>query len=239
MIDMHSHILPSIDDGASCIEESVNMIREAYNAGFTAIVSTSHYIEESYNISKHTRIDLINKIENILREENINIQIYNGAEAYIATNLIELIKKDILPTLNNSRYLLMELPMNSQIIKLNQIVYDLKANGIIPIIAHPERYTYVDKKISFLKELYSQGVMFQCNYGSFIGKYGKNAERIMKKLLKEDLVYCLGTDVHRCKSTYIEMPIILKKLEKLIGKSKLNELSNLNPNKIIQNESIL
>lgn len=238
MIDMHTHILPNIDDGSNNIEESIEMLKEAQEAGFTGLVSTSHFIEESYNTTSKEREELINNINNKLILENINIKIYNGAEAYISNNLNELINKSILPTINGSRYLLMELPMNSEIIYLDEIIGSLKQNGIIPIIAHPERYSYVQKNPNMLAKLIEQGVLFQANYASIIGKYGKQAEKTIKKLLKSNMIHFLGTDAHRSKSVYIQMNIILKKIEKLIGKEKLEKISTINPTKVINNKEI-
>lgn len=238
MIDMHSHILPGIDDGSQSIEESIKMIKEAKEAGFTEIISTSHYIEESYNSSKYEREELIKNINEKLEAENINIKIYNGAEAYISTNLNDLIEKEKLPTINESKYLLMELPMHSEILYLDNIIYDLKTNGITPIIAHPERYSYVQRNPKVLENLIDKGVLFQANYGSIIGKYGKDAEKTLKRLLKSNMIHFLGTDTHRSGTVYIQMNKILKKLEKLIGKEKLELLSTINPQKVLKNEDI-
>ena len=239
MIDMHTHILPGIDDGSGSIEESIKMIKEAKEAGFTEIVSTSHYIEESYNFSKHEREELIKNINKELERENVDIKIYNGAEAYISTNLNQLIEKGEVPTINESKYLLMELPMHSEILYLDNIIYNLRTNGIIPIIAHPERYSYVQKNPKMLQDLINKGVLFQGNYGSIIGRYGKDVEKTLKKLLKNNMIHFLGTDTHRSESVYIQMDKILKKLEKLIGKEKLEFLSKRNPQKILNNEDII
>lgn len=239
MIDMHSHILPEIDDGAKSIEESIEMIKEAYKAGFTAIVSTSHYIEDSYDVSKQKRYELIKIIEKRLENENIDITIYNGAEAYVNTNLNDLIKKEELVTINETKYLLIELPMNNKIIYLNEIISELKDNGIIPIIAHPERYSYVQKDPKILNDLIDQGVLFQSNYGSLIGKYGKDAQKAVKKLLKNNMIQLLGTDTHRSNSTYTQMDEIIKKFTKLLGKEKFEILSTVNPLKVIANEKII
>lgn len=238
MIDMHSHILPNIDDGSQSLETSIQMLKEAYDAGFTSVISTSHYIEESWCTSKKEREKLIEEINKKLKEEAVNIKIYNGAEAYVSTNLNKLIKEADLPTINETRYLLMELPMNSEIIYLNEIIYELKADGIIPIIAHPERYSYVQKEPKIIENLVKKGVLFQANYGSIIGKYGRTAEKTVKRLLKNDLIHFLGTDTHRGNSIYTEMEKILKKLTKLIGKEKLEILSNINPQKVLKNEEI-
>ena len=233
MIDIHCHILPGIDDGSRDVEESMEMIREAYKAGFTNIISTSHYIEESYNVPKAKRQELIDMLNSKIEQEGMNIKIYNGAEAYITPNLVELIKAEELPTMNGTRYLLMELPMHNQILSLESIVSKVINQGITLIIAHPERYSYVQKNYKILNELADMGVLFQANYGSCIGQYGKEAEKTLKKLLKANRISFFGTDCHRAGSVYEKMPEILKKLEKMIGKEKLEELTTTNPQKLL------
>lgn len=93
MIDFHSHILPEIDDGSRDINETYDMIKEAYNAGFTDIISTSHYIDGSYDCDKKTRENLIENIQQGLQSKKMDIKIYNGAEAYVSRDLNLLVKK--------------------------------------------------------------------------------------------------------------------------------------------------
>ena len=238
MIDMHTHILPNIDDGSESMEETIKMLKEAKEAGFTDIITTSHYIENSYDITKRERKNIINEIKSKSDIENINIKLYNGAEAYISNNIYELIEKEELPTLNNSKYLLMELPMNNKVLYLENVIYSLESKGITPIIAHPERYSYVQKDIKFVEELVERGVLFQANYGSIIGKYGNDASKSVKKLLKKKLIHFLGTDTHKSNSIYTQMNIILKKLEKITGKEYLELLSVINPEIVINNGNV-
>ena len=238
MIDMHTHILPNIDDGSESMEETIKMLKEAKEAGFTDIITTSHYIENSYDITKRERKNIINEIKSKSDIENINIKLYNGAEAYISNNIYELIEKEELPTLNNSKYLLMELPMNNKVLYLDNVIYSLESKGITPIIAHPERYSYVQNDIKFVEELVERGVLFQSNYGSIIGKYGNDASKCAKKLLKKKLIHFLGTDTHKSNSIYAQMNIILKKLEKITGKEYLELLSVINPEIVINNGNV-
>lgn len=233
MIDIHCHILPNIDDGATSVEESMKMIREAYEVGFTDIISTSHYIEESYNTPKAERQGLIDMLNEKIKQEGMNIKIYNGAEAYITPNLTQLMEDQKLPTMNGTKYLLMELPMHNQILHLENILSKVINQGITLIIAHPERYSYVQKNYKVLNELIDMGILFQANYGSCIGQYGKEAEKTLKKLLKVNMISFFGTDCHRADSVYSRMPEILKKLEKMIGKEKLEELTTINPQKLL------
>lgn len=121
---------------------------------------------------------------------------------------------------------------------LGEVVYRLIENGYIPIIAHPERYSYVQENIDFAKDLSDMGVLFQSNYGSSIGIYGKKAKKTQKKLLQLGIIQFFGTDVHRAGQIYPNMSKILKKLRKIISEEELERLTTINPQKVLDNENI-
>ena len=237
MIDFHSHIIPNIDDGSSSLEESINLIKEAEKAGFTAIISTSHYIEGYYDYNQEERKKYL---ENLYNAENNdkNVKLYLGSEIYITEDMFELIEQEKASTINNSRYILFELPMNSKTFLAKEIVYRAIEKGYLPIIAHPERYTYVQEDINYARELSNMGALFQSNYGSIIGMYGNHAKKTIYKLLEDDLIQFLGSDVHREGQIYNKVPKILKKLEKVISKKKIEELTQINAEKVLNNENI-
>ena len=234
MIDFHSHILPQIDDGSVSFEETINMLKEAKQTGFTKIISTSHYLEGYYESDESSRNELLQQI----KEKNIGIDLYLGSEVYISENMIEFLETKKASTINNSRYVLFELPMGSKTILTKEIIYRLIENNYLPIIAHPERYSYVQDNPEYVEELLEMGAMFQSNFGSIIGLYGKKAEKTVKKLLREDLIQFLGSDVHHEEHIYKYMPKILKKLKKIISSEKLRELTEINPQKVLNNEEI-
>ena len=238
MIDFHSHIIPNIDDGSSSLEESINLIKEAEKAGFTAIISTSHYIEGYYDYNQEERKKYL---ENLYNAENNdkNVKLYLGSEIYITEDMFELIEQEKASTINNSRYILFELPMNSKTFLAKEIVYRAIEKGYLPIIAHPERYSYVQEDINYARELSNMGALFQSNYGSIIGMYGNHAKKTIYKLLEDDLIQFLGSDVHREGQIYNKVPKILKKLEKIISKKKIEELTQINAEKVLNNENIL
>ena len=193
MIDFHSHILPNIDDGSKSVEESINLVKEAAQAGFTGIVSTSHYLQGYYESDEQERKSLLTSIidesTKLCREDIAQIpQLYLGSEIYITTDIIKLLEEEKASTINNTKYVLFELPMNSKPLFAKEVVYKLIECGYKPIIAHPERYSYVKEDITFVKELKDMGALFQSNYGSIIGMYGSSAKKIVKKLLKEDCI---------------------------------------------------
>ncbi len=234
MIDMHSHILPNIDDGSRSIEETINLIQEAKKVGFTKIVLTPHYIEGYYEKQEKERKELIEEVYS----EVDNIELYNANEVYISENIIKLLKEKKISKINDTRYLLFELPINIKPMNIYEVVYEMLQNRITPILAHPERYTFVFKEPDIIYDLIQKGVLMQANYGSIIGLYGKRAKLIVKKFLQNDMIHILGSDVHRQNSIYIKIPEIMGKLEKLIGKEALKMLSEVNPMKILHDEEI-
>ena len=232
MIDFHSHILPQIDDGSKSYNETIEMLEEAKNAGFEKIISTSHYIEKYYEINEEQRLQLL---------KNINFQdikLYLGSEIYVTNEIVQLLKDKKASTINNSRYVLYELPMHSKNMNDKEIIYRIVENGYVPIIAHPERYSYVQESPEYVEELAQMGPLFQSNYGSIIGMYGEKAKKTVKKLLKQNLIHFLGSDVHRPEQIYPKIPKILKKLNKIVSQEKLEELTTLNAQKVLNDEEI-
>lgn len=234
MIDFHSHILPNIDDGSRSLNETIHILKEAQKAGFTKIISTSHYIDGYYEADEEQRTKLINEI----REKFQGIELYLGNEIYITNQMTELISEKKASTINNSKYVLFELPMNTKAMDVKEVVFRLMEKGYVPIIAHPERYKYVKEDIEYVRELADMGVLFQSNYGSSIGMYGKKAQKTQRKLLQEGLIQFFGTDVHTVENVYTKMPKILKKLRKIISEEELEQLSTVNPQKVLDNEDI-
>lgn len=239
MIDFHSHIIPNIDDGSTSMKDTINMINEARQAGFTEIISTSHYIQKYYDLDCFERekiLDIIKK--KVSEKKEINIKLYLGSEIYFTPEIIELVKNKKASTINNTRYLLFELPMNTKPLFVKEMVYELMQNGYIPIIAHPERYSYVQENIRYIEELAGMGVLFQSNYGSIIGMYGNSAKKTLKKLLKNNLISFLGSDVHGTGQIYPKIPKALKKLRKILSIEELEKLTTLNAQKVLKDEDL-
>ena len=238
MIDFHTHILPNIDDGSKSVEETFNLIKEAESVGFDSIISTSHYIENYYEIPVEERQEWINALSGALEKEKINVDLYLGNEVYFSENIIKLLNENKIAKINNSKYMLFEFAMNIKPINIYDVIYELIQNKITPILAHPERYRFVQQDPTLIYELLDTGVLMQTNYASIIGWYGEKAEILAKKFLESNMISFLGTDVHKQNTIYPKIPEILKKLEEIIGKEKLYELTTLNPKKVLQNEEV-
>ncbi len=238
MIDVHSHILPCVDDGAKDIEETFKILNEACDAGFSDIFATSHYIEGEYEFNKTDREFIIEALTNKINEEGLDIKLHIGAEGYISNDFPKLIQAGCVPTLGNSRYVLFELPLRAKVMYTEEVINKLLQLKLIPVIAHPERYELVQDDPNIAIDWVESGALLQCNYASIIGRYGTNAKETLLKLLDADAVHFLGTDNHRAGSIYTRMEDIKKEFRKKIGKDRFYELSELNPRCILNNDEI-
>lgn len=235
MIDIHTHILPGIDDGARILMEGVEIVRELAEQGVTDIIATPHYVNETIFMSpKEKNLELLERLRAKLVDEGIETKIYLGNEIYIDDKILDLIKAGKISTLADSRYLLVELPLDNEYQNYEDFLRELIENGYKVILAHPERYLIVQKNEEILGNLAEIGVLFQCNFGSLIGKYGKSAMKMVRKLAKEKMIFAFGSDAHhQGKNGYLGLAY--KKLAKYYTKTELKEILVDNPGKILAN----
>ena len=240
MIDMHNHILYGIDDGCKTIEESIETIKNMKKIGFNSIVLTPHYIEDSsFKANNNLKLQKLEILKEEVLKNNIDVNLFLGNEIFINESINELIINKEIRSINNTRYILIELPFNNQILNLDDYLYELKLKGYKIIIAHPERYTYFKDNYEEARKLYDSGVLFQVNYGSIIGQYGSSSLKLVKKLLKDDMVDFISTDIHKPSSSLFDkFDDIKHKIIKIIGEDKFKDISYNNILKVINDEDI-
>jgi len=233
MIDIHSHILPLVDDGPKKLASSVAIVRKLVEQGVTDIIATPHYVAETNFVSpKAQNQRVLAVVKKAVAVEGLKVNIYLGNEIYIDDKITALLETGKLSTLADSEYLLVELPLDEEFPNYKDILRDLLESGYRVILAHPERYTLVQKDFSILDELHELGILFQCNIASILGKYGKGAKKTVKKIIKKNLVFTFGSDIHHASKTdYITLS--QKKLGKYYNESELKRLLVTNPGKII------
>lgn len=238
MIDFHTHIIPNIDDGSRSVEETFNLIKEAKEAGFEEIILTSHYIENYYETDTPERDVWVKAISDTLKTKGIDTNLYIGNEIYLSENIMNLLINGKASTINNTSYVLFEMPLNAEPMNLYDVIYSLQENKLVPVLAHPERYSFVQKEPELIYDLIQKGVLMQANYGSILGQYGENAKMIVKKFLENDMIHFLGSDVHRQNSIYKKIPQALEEIRKIIGDEKLEKLTTTNPKLALANKRI-
>ena len=239
MIDLHCHILPGVDDGAKNLEESLEMARIAESEGIKKIINTSHYHPEFEYIMGDSLLSEVQKFNKILKENNIDIEVFIGNELYYSDNLLEYIENKDFYTLNNSRYLLIEFSPTSFPKNIGDIVYELKIRGYIPILAHVERYRAVHENINLIKNAIKEGALIQINASSLTSKGPKEFERVCNDLIKQNMVHFVATDAH---SSTRRRPLIKDAYDVVCskyGESLANNLFNLNAQKVLNNEEII
>lgn len=234
MIDFHSHILPDIDDGSKSNKETENLLLEAKNVGFNKIISTSHYAIDCYEIPEYKRKEIIDN----LNGENNFPEIILGSEIFLTYNILDLLKEYKASTINSTNYILFELPLRNYFPNLKDVICKLRENEYRLILAHPERYSVIQKDFNILYDLKDYGILFQCNYGSILGNYGLFAKLTMKKMLKEGMVSFLGSDVHRENTIYPKIPKALNCISKIVSNEYLADLTTNNAEAILNGKNI-
>ena len=237
MIDIHSHILHGIDDGSRDIAESVDIVRQLVEQGVTDVIATPHYVDgTNFVSSRATNLKLLAELKQALIEEDLQINVFLGNEIYIGDNIIDLMEAGKISTLADSEYLLAELPLDDEFPNYMDYLQDLVDYGFKVLLAHPERYTIVQENYEIVRDLCKMGVLLQCNLGSIVGRYGKEAKRVIKRLAKDKMIFAFGSDIHRSSMTPY-LTLAQKKLTKYYSERELHWLLVGNPKKIIAGSS--
>lgn len=234
-IDIHSHILYGIDDGSRSLEESINIIKNMKNIGFNDIIITPHYIEgTSYNCNNFGKKILFNYLKEKVSEAGIDINLYLGNEIFIFDKIKEFLENNEIFALNDSKYLLIETPMQQEVANLDEYLFKLISHGYKVILAHPERYSYFQDDPSKIKKYIDMGVLFQSNYASITGRYGNHAIKTLKYFLKNNYITFLASDIHHENSTfYDDFAKMKKEIIHIVGNETFEKLSYLNAKNII------
>ena len=241
MKDMHSHLLPGVDDGAKTMEDTINMLLHAKSNGVTDIMLTPHYIYKSkYSSPKNINLKIFEDVKE--EADKIGINVYLGNEIYLSDDMdvVKVLKSKKFNTLNNSRYILVEIPMHKKVNNLKSIFFEIINLGYIPILAHPERYSAYFGDFDLFLQLRSMGVLMQVNFTSLLGDYGPKANYMAKELLKRRIVSFLGSDMHELNERkYEKIKSVMFRLRFMIGKDRLKEITEDNFFYVINNEDLI
>lgn len=234
MIDIHTHLLPDIDDGVETYNESLEILEELASHGITKLILTPHYLADTiYDSPRSDNLKLLSELQKEATKAGIDIELHLGNEIYIAPEITKLLHAKTISPLADSHYLLIELPISGNFDGYEDIFYNLQTEGYQIILAHPERYLSMQKDFSILERLHNQGILFQCNLGSIIGQYGHRAAKTVKKLAKKNLIFAFGTDTHHFRD-FSEIDEAIYQLTRIYGEAKLATILNDNPLKILQ-----
>ncbi len=223
-VDIHSHLLPGIDDGSKTTYESIKMIKLYEKMGYKKLITTPHIMWHRYKNSSEIILEKLEYLKDALADQEVEIELEAASEYYLDENFAKLLeKKDILTFGEN--YLLFEMSYTRAPKDLREIVFDIEMAGYKPVLAHPERYIFMHDDFDEYEELKELGVFFQLNLNSLAGQYSKNVQKIAMELAERGMVDFLGSDVHKLSQ--------LETLQKVLTSQTLQQI--FQKNRILNN----
>lgn len=228
MVDIHTHVIPFVDDGSSSLQDSLEMIKNEVSAGINTIIATPHHIKNHYECSVEQIKENFNLLKEKVKEENIPVNLLLGQEICYRSSdkIIEKLNNHELLTLDETNLVLLEFSFVKEPDDILEIMYNFKCNNYEVILAHVERYEWMTFEL--VKTLKEYGVYIQVNANSVIGvNEGKHKKRFVKKLLKHQLVDIVASDVHSFRKSNMD-----KAYNKLHDDNLFNGLNKFNKVKV-------
>ncbi len=193
--DVHSHLIPGIDDGVKTLDESLIILKELSSLGYKKVITTPHIMGDFYKNSPENILPILEEVRIAIKQEQIDIDLYAAAEYMIDDALDAKIKSGSILSFGDN-YVLVEMPVTEQPPILKQILFDLQLAGYKPVLAHPERYGFLAKQKNRYEELFESGLLFQINLYSLIGYYSPEIQKTAEWLIEQKMVNMVGSDTH-------------------------------------------
>jgi protein-tyrosine phosphatase len=242
VIDIHSHILFGIDDGAAELEQSLALARVYVKSGYRTVVATPHAAVDSLPTESYARTvkGLVNSLNHSLLEQGIELVVMSGMEAGLDPLLPEMVAQRKILTLAGTRYLLVETSFELLPLSWWEVVFKLAAKGIVAIFAHPERCAQVADNPEVLDQMAQAGAKFQVNWDSFAGANGRRVARVAESMARQGFIHCLATDSHNPNGRNAgNVREIGRQIKGLIGDENFRRIARENPARVIQGKPLL
>lgn len=219
--DMHSHLLPGIDDGVPTLDEAVEVIESLGRLGYKRVITTPHILWERYQNTPAIIREALGTVQAAVRKENIPVEVHAAAEYMLDDHFQELLNTDDLLTLDQEKHILVEMSFLHPPLALQKYLFDLQGKGYKPVLAHPERYPFYHLKLDEYQALKTAGCKFQVNILSITGHYGPDVQQSAQLLLRHGMVDFLGTDAHRIRHAHtLHAALRSGHLEKTLAKHR-------------------
>ncbi|WP_019241423.1 MULTISPECIES: tyrosine-protein phosphatase [Bacillus] len=239
MIDIHSHILPGIDDGAAKESDSIEMGKLAVKEGIHTIIATPHHQKHRYETNKQDILNRVRDLNNLFEKEKISLKVLAGQEISIYGDIIPEYKQGKILSLNDGgRYILIEFPMTIVPNFTEQLFYDLQLEGLTPIIAHPERNQEIFENPNLIYEFVRKGALTQINTSSLMGKFGSKIQKLSMKLIEANLTHFIASDAHNIKKRNFKMDQAFSKIKKKFDLDTVDYFMN-NSDLLVQGKQIV
>lgn len=237
MVDLHSHILPGIDDGAANLEESLQMCRTAYQDGIRTIVCTPHV--GKFPNTKEAILAKTNELREKIAPQNLKINLLCGADVEFHPDIFSLVENKSILTINNSRYLLLDLPYFLIPPNIERHIEHLISKGVVPIISHPERCLQIQQEPGILNNIVKSGALVQITASSITGKMGTKVKEVVFLILKRGLAQIIATDTHGLTKRPPVLSEALSIAGGIIGKDAALAMVTTIPQNIIEDKAVV
>ncbi len=195
-VDIHSHLIPGIDDGVKTMFEAVKYIKMMKELGYKKLITTPHIMSHRYKNSKEIIQEKLLYLQDALADYEVEMEVETASEYYLDDHFLELLKKREILTFGKN-FVLFEMSYTRAPKELTNIVFEIEQAGYRPVLAHPERYLFMHDDFEEYEALKEYGVYFQLNLNSLAGYYNKNVEKIAHRLVDEGMIDFLGSDIHK------------------------------------------
>ena len=210
MIDIHNHILINVDDGPKSREEMLNLLKQAKSEGVTEIIATPHHLSSAYDNDKQQVLSKVEELLSMNEVQEIGIKMYPGQEIRITDQILPGLEEGSILSLNNSKYLLIELPSGGVPHYTERLFYELLSKGYVPIIAHPERNKGISQDLDKLYQLVKAGALSQLTTSSLLGENGKKIQKLSIQMLENNLTHFIASDAHHSEIRPFKMNSLFK-----------------------------
>lgn len=239
MIDLHVHILPGLDDGASSVSEALEMARIAVAGGIKAAVATPHVITGLYNSNKEEILASLENLNKLIDESKIPLKVLPGAEYRLEPDLpVRLARGELLTLGDSGRYLLVELPADFIPQYTGRVIFELLIQGVVPVVAHPERNAGFIKDPSLLYELIARGALTQVTAGSINGRFGSGAAAAARLFLEHGCAHFIASDAHSPRGRAPVLTEAMEEATRILGMDRAGWLVRDNPRRVVHGEGI-
>jgi protein-tyrosine phosphatase len=195
-VDVHSHLLPGLDDGVKSIDDAIAVIETFQRLGYKKLITSPHVMSDGFRNTDSTILNALDQLRVHLQEKGISIEVEAIAEYYLDEVIMQRMLNDESFLTFNKKHLLFETNFISEPFNLKEFIFRAMTKGYTPVLAHPERYLYLQADFSKVQDLYDRGVLFQVNINSITGYYSKQAQALAHRLIDKGWVHMLGSDCH-------------------------------------------
>jgi protein-tyrosine phosphatase len=236
MIDLHSHILPGLDDGAADLSVSMAMARAYAADGVTVVACTPHILPGLYDNTGPAIRQAAARLQRALNEEGIPLTLTTGADNHITPNFVDELRSGHLLSLSDTRYALVEPPHHVPPPRLEDLLFNMLAAGYVPILTHPERLTWIRNHYPAVQRLARAGTWMQITAGSLAGRFGDSARYWAERMLDEGLVHIIATDAHDVKRRPPNLSAGRELVAKRVGSEEAEKLVLGRPQAVLRND---